>query len=119
MTTTLLLDSLLSHMPLREAQVETASHAIVNGINNSFPTMRQIGSDIATLRLLGYSHDPEADIIQSLAPMTASDLMKFYGENIQSHPRALFIVGNKKMLDMKRLSRVGKVVELKKGEIYR
>ncbi|MGN1253293.1 MAG: M16 family metallopeptidase [Prevotella sp.] len=119
MTTTLLLDSLLSHMPLREAQVETASHVIVNGINNSFPTMRQIGSDIATLRLLGYSHDPEADIIQSLAPMTASDLMKFYGENIQSRPRALFIVGNKKMLDMKRLSKIGKIVEVKKQDIYK
>jgi hypothetical protein len=51
--------------------------------------------------------------------MTASDLMKFYGENIQSRPRALFIVGNKKMLDMKRLSKIGKIVEVKKQDIYK
>ena len=119
MTTTLLLDSLLSNMPLRDAQVETASHAIVNGINNSFPAMRQIGADVASLRLLGYNQDPDADLIQSLAPMTASDLMSFCREHIQSRPRAFFIVGNKKLLDMKLLSRIGKVVELKKGETYR
>lgn len=119
MTTTLLLDSLLSDMPLRSAQVETARHAIVNGINNSFPTMRQIGAEVADLRLHGYAQDPEAGILKALAPMTASDLMRFYRANIQSRPRAIFIVGNKKMLDMKRLGKLGKIVILKKADIYK
>lgn len=119
MTTTLLLDSLLSDMPLRSAQVETARHAIVNGINNSFPTMRQIGAEVADLRLHGYAQDPEAGILKALAPMTASDLMRFYRGNIQSRPRAIFIVGNKKMLDMKRLGKLGKIVILKKADLYK
>lgn len=119
MTTTLLLDSLLSDMPLRSAQVETARHAIVNGINNSFPTMRQIGAEVADLRLHGYAQDPDAAILKALAPMTASDLMRFYRANIQSRPRAIFIVGNKKMLDMKRLGKLGKIVILKKADIYK
>lgn len=119
MTTTLLLDSLLSDMPLRDAQVGAASHAIVNGINNSFPTMRQIGTEVAALRLHGYAHDPEDDVLKALAPLTASDLMRFYRENIQPRPRAFFIVGNKKTLDMKRLSKLGKIVELKKEDIFR
>ena len=119
MTTMLLLDSLLSDMPLRSAQVETARHAIVNGINNSFPTMRQIGAEVADLRLHGYAQDPDAGILKALAPMTASDLMRFYRGNIQSRPRAIFIVGNKKMLDMKRLGKLGKIVILKKADIYK
>ena len=119
MTTTLLLDSLLSDMPLRSAQVETARHAIVNGINNSFPTMRQIGAEVADLRLHGYAQDPDAGILKALAPMTPSDLMRFYRENIQSRPRAIFIVGNKKMLDMKRLEKLGKIVILKKTDLYK
>ena len=119
MTTTLLLDSLLSDMPLRSAQVETARHAIVNGINNSFPTMRQIGAEVADLRLHGYAQDPEAGILKALAPMTASDLMRFYRENIQSRPRAIYIVGNKKMLDMQRLGKLGKIVILKKTDLYK
>ena len=119
MTTTLLLDSLLSDMPLRSAQVETARHAIVNGINNSFPTMRQIGAEVADLRLHGYAQDPDAGILKALAPMTPSDLMRFYRGNIQSRPRAIFIVGNKKMLDMKRLGKLGKIVILKKADIYK
>lgn len=119
MTTMLLLDSLLSDMPLRSAQVETARHAIVNGINNSFPTMRQIGAEVADLRLHGYAQDPDAGILKALAPMTPSDLMRFYRANIQSRPRAIFIVGNKKMLDMKRLGKLGKIVELKKADLYK
>jgi len=119
MTTTLLLDSLLSDMPLRSAQVETARHAIVNGINNSFPTMRQIGAEVADLRLHGYAQDPDAAILKALAPMTPSDLMRFYRGNIQSRPRAIFIVGNKKMLDMKRLGKLGKIVILKKTDLYK
>ncbi len=51
--------------------------------------------------------------------MTASDLMRFYRGNIQSRPRAIFIVGNKKMLDMKRLGKLGKIVILKKADIYK
>lgn len=119
MTTTLLLDSLLSDMPLRDAQVGAASHAIVNGINNSFPTMRQIGTEVAALRLHGYAHDPEDDVLKALAPLTASDLMRFYRENIQARPRAFFIVGNKKTLDRQRLGKLGKIVELKKEDIYK
>lgn len=119
MTTTLLLDSLLSDMPLRSAQVETARHAIVNGINNSFPTMRQVGAEVADLRLHGYAQDPDAGILKALAPMTPSDLMRFYRENIQSRPRAIYIVGNKKMLDMQRLGKLGKIVILKKADIYK
>lgn len=119
MTTTLLLDSLLSAMPLRDAQVGAASHAIVNGINNSFPTMRQIGTEVAALRLHGYAHDPEDDVLKALAPLTASDLMRFYRENIQPRPRAFFIVGNKKTLDRQRLGKLGKIVELKKEDIFR
>lgn len=119
MTTTLLLDSLLSDMPLRSAQVEAARHAIVNGINNSFPTMRQVGAEVADLRLHGYVQDPDAAILKALAPMTPSDLMRFYRENIQSRPRAIFIVGNKKMLDMKRLGKLGKIVILKKADLYK
>lgn len=119
MTTTLLLDSLLSDMPLRSAQVETARHAIVNGINNSFPTMRQVGAEVADLRLHGYAQDPDAGILKALAPMTPSDLMRFYRENIQSRPRAIYIVGNKKMLDMQRLGKLGKIVILKKADLYK
>ena len=74
---------------------------------------------MADLRLHGYAQDPDAGILKALAPMTPSDLMRFYRANIQSRPRAIFIVGNKKMLDMKRLGKLGKIVELKKADLYK
>ena len=74
---------------------------------------------IADKRLLGYDHDPRLDLLTSLKDMTLQDAVRFYDANIKSRPRAIIIVGNKKQLDMDRLRKMGKVVELKKTDIVR
>lgn len=117
-TTALLLDSLLMYMPLRPMAVETARLAIVNSVNNNFPSYRQIGSTIASYRLHGYVRDPDADIVGALDTLNARDLQQFYDRHVRTTPRAIIIVGNRKKLDMRQLGRLGKVVELKRKDIY-
>lgn len=119
MTTVALLDSLLANMPINVSSVDAAQHAIVNGINNGYPSMRQLGSRIADLRLRGYAHDPSADIMASLHGMGAADIEWFYDSQVRRAPHAIIIVGNKKMLDLRRLEKIGKVVMLKRDDIYK
>lgn len=117
--TTLLIDSLLGHMPLNESNIAPARQSIINSINNSYPAFRSIGSHIANLRLKGFGHDPNGDIYDELKGMGMSDVSGFYKQNIQNTPRAIIIVGNKKLLDLGKLSRLGRIVELAKKDIYR
>ena len=119
MQTLLLMDSLFDAMPVRAHNLEATKQLIVNSINNSFPTFRDLPVYIADKRLLGYDHDPNRDLLTSLKGMSLQDAVRFYDTNIKSRPRAIIIVGNKKQLDMDRLRKMGKVVELKKTDIVR
>lgn len=118
MQTTVLVDSLIGNMPLNEANVAPARQSIINSINNSYPAFRSSGSFIARLRLHGYDYDPDGDLYKALKNMGVNDVADYYKKNIQSRPKAIFIVGNKKLLDLEKLSRLGKIVELDKDDIY-
>jgi hypothetical protein len=43
----------------------------------------------------------------------------FYAQKVKGVPHAWIIVGNKRTLDMNRLARYGRIIELKKADIYR
>lgn len=117
MQTLTLLDSLLDHMPARRSNMEAARQAVVNGINNGYPTFRDLPVYVANNRLLGYGHDPGADLLHALDTLGIDDIMAFYRDHVRQQPRALIVVGNKRMLDMDRLRRMGRVVELKARDV--
>ncbi len=81
--------------------------------------MRQLGSKVADLRLRGYVNDPSADIVASLQGMGVEDIGRFYNSQVRRSPRAIIIVGNKKTLDFGQLEKMGKVVVLKREDIYK
>ena len=113
------LDSLLTDMPVNEQHVDAAKQEILNNINNSYPAFRQLPNFISNYRLLGYPEDPRAVLANIVPTLTAADMVDFYNQNIRRQPRAYFIIGNKKQLDLQALTKYGRVVELKKEDIMR
>ena len=55
----------------------------------------------------------------NLPTLTTADMVDFYNQNIRQQPRAYFIIGNKKQLDLQALTKYGRVVELKKEDLMR
>ena len=113
------LDSLLAHMPVNEQNVEAAKQELLNEVNNLYPTFRQLPASVAAYRAEGYAADPRTAYVGLVPTLTAADMTDFYRRHIQQQPRAVFIIGNKKQLDMKQLSRYGRIVELKEKDIIR
>lgn len=111
------LDSLLSDMPINEQGVLTAKQEVINDINNSYPSYRQLPNFISTYRMAGYTEDPRSAVAHIVPTLTAADVQQFYEKSIRHQPRVVFIVGNKHHLDFQQLSKYGKVVELKKSDI--
>ena len=111
------LDSLLSNMPVNEQNVAAAKQDILNDINNTYPTFRQLPNFVSNYRALGYSEDPRTQTARMVPTLTAADMSAFYHENIRQQPRAYFVIGNKKQLDMMTLAKYGRIVELKKNDI--
>ncbi len=114
-----MLDSLFCNMPLREKNVEAIKQEAVNRINNSYPSFRNIGVMIANYKEEGYNEDPNKGIVKNIPLLGMSDITSYYKDNIQNQPRAIIIVGNKKMLPLKEIARYGHIIELKKSDIYR
>jgi predicted Zn-dependent peptidase len=114
-----MLDSLFRDMPLREQNIEAVKQEAINRINNNYPSFRNIGSMIANNKKLGYTEDPNTEIVRLIPELKMSDIVSYYKDHIQNRPRAIIIVGNKKKLPMEQLAKYGNIVELKKRDIYR
>ncbi len=113
------LDSLMRHMPVNEQNVAAAKQEILSNINNTYPSFRQLANSVSNYRTLGYKEDPRAVLAREVPKLTTADMVGFYQRNIQQQPRAYFIIGNKKQLDMQQLQKYGRVVELKKEDVMR
>ena len=113
------LDSIFTDMPLRPANVDATRQQIINSVNNSYPSFRNMGSYVANQQLYGYTEDADKYLVELLPAMGIADVTAFYEQNIQKAPRVTTIVGNKANLDMKQLSRLGRVIECSRSDIFR
>ena len=113
------LDSLLRDMPVNEQNVAAAKQEILNNINNTYPSFRQLPNFVSNYRALGYGEDPRTSLARIVPTLTTTDMVDFYRQNIRQQPRVFFVIGNKKQLDLQQLSKYGRVVELKKDDIMR
>ncbi|MBR5325482.1 MAG: insulinase family protein [Prevotella sp.] len=114
------IDSLLRQMPMKEENLEAARQSVLSDIQNDYPTFRGMGKYIANQLGNGYTTDPNAGIAELLPGISTQDVMQFYQQHIaKNRNRVWIIIGDKKLTDMKALAHYGKIVELKKEEIYR
>jgi predicted Zn-dependent peptidase len=105
---------------MKESNLDAARQSVLNDIQNSYPTFRSMPAFIANQRLDGYTSNPDAEIARLLPTISADDIVQFSKQFISTNPnRVWIIIGDKKLTDMKALARFGRVIELKKEEIYR
>lgn len=113
-----ILQELVSNMPERSERVDGVKRTIRNLMNNEYPSGRSISLKIANYRREGYESDPNAGYLQAIQDMDMDDILRFYREKIQGHPIVYAIVGNSKMVDMKKLAVFGKIIKVTKKDIY-
>ena len=113
-------DSLLRQLPIKETNLDAARQSVLNDIQNGFPTFRSIASYVANKRMDGFTADPEAAIARELPAVTTQDVVQFHRQYVgENNNRVWIVIGDKKLTDMRALTRFGKVVELKKEDVYK
>ena len=114
------IDSLLRQMPMKEENLEAARQGVMNDIQIEYPTFRKITKYVANEMRDGHTVNPYTALAKLVPGITAHDVVQFHQQRIAGNQNRVWIViGDKKLTDMKALARFGKVVELKKEEIYR
>lgn len=117
LTTLLLIDSLQAHMPWDEQDMLTARQACVNNVNNASPNFRERPDYVAGQELCGHAQDPNIALVEAIRRTTPQSVRDYYHASVQPAPRAYFVIGNLKAIDRAALRRLGRIVELKKGDI--
>ncbi len=117
LTTLLLIDSLQAHMPWDEQDMLTARQACVNNVNNATPNFRERPDYVAGQELCGHAQDPNIALVEAIRRTTPQSVRDYYHASVQPAPRAYFVIGNLKAIDRAALRRLGRIVELKKGDI--
>jgi predicted Zn-dependent peptidase len=112
------LDKLIKEIPVKPDRLPAVKQSLVNQLSNDYPTFRNIPGKIASLLNEGYRSDPNESLAEKLAQMSMDDVLRFYDANLRDKPVAYMIVGNSRKIDMGKLADFGKIVKVKKEELY-
>ena len=112
------LDELIRQMPVKPERLPAVRQSLINQLSNDYPTFRKIPGRIASLLNEGYLSDPNEKLIAGLSQIEMTDILRFYEENIKNRPVIYTITGNSRKIDMEKLSAFGKIIKVKKEDLY-
>lgn len=110
---------LVRKMPEKSERIPMIRSYLEQSSLTRYPGFRSLSTYIVGLKQKGFTDDPAKLFNDDYKKLKFSDISEFYQKNIRETPMVITIVGNKKMLDYKALSKYGKVVDVKEKELYR
>jgi len=103
---------LMNNMPAATAQFEAAKAATLKKIAAQRITKSNIFWSYERLQKLGIENDNREAMYNTIKNMSLEDLKEFFNRNIRGEKYNVLVIGNKKDIDMKALSKLGKVQEM-------
>ncbi len=103
---------LMTTMPEVEKQFNQAKEATLKQIAAQRITKSNIFWTYEGLKKRGIDNDNRENIYNTIKNMSLSDLKTFFDENIKGENYNVLVIGNKKDVDMKALSKLGEVKEM-------
>ncbi len=109
---------LVDNLPKSQERFDEARESLISQYRTTKTGFREVIGTVRAWERLGLPIDPRRDRFAALK-MANYDLMSaFHQTEIASKPRLVSIVGDKKRIDMDRLSKVGKIVEVGPDDIF-
>jgi len=103
---------LMTNMPEAEMQFNQAKEATLKKIAAQRITKSNIFWTYEGLKKKGIDNDNREEMYNTIKNMTLSDLKSFFDTNIKGESYNVLVIGNKKDIDMKALSKLGKIQEM-------
>ena len=109
---------LIRDMPQKPERLDMIKDYLVQSAVTSKPFFRDLSEKVITWQNLGYKTDPSKINIPEYNDILFKDINKFYEKNVKSKPIVIMIVGDKKKVDLKSLSKYGKVIKIKERKLF-
>ncbi|WGD34580.1 M16 family metallopeptidase [Olleya sp. YS] len=103
---------LMNNMPESEAQFQAAKESTLKKLAAQRINKSNIFWSYERLQKRGMSEDNREAMYNAIKDMTMEDLREFFNNNIKGENYNVMVIGNKNDVDMKALSKLGKVQEM-------
>ncbi len=103
---------IMTEMPEAQEQFDQAKESTLKQIAADRVTKSNIFWTYEGLKKRGISEDNRQKMYDAIKDMTLADLREYFQKNISGEDYNVMVIGNKKDIDMKALSMLGKVQEL-------
>lgn len=113
------MNSLMQEMPEKPERLSVIKQSIINQVNNDYPSFRELSEKVAGFKRSGFDSDPSEALLTGIAEMDMKDIVRFYRRNVRLKPIVYIIVGNSRRIDMDKLTKFGKIIKLRKKDIYK
>ncbi len=110
--------NLFTNIPLSEERFGKTIESLINLYCTSKITFREVAGAAVSWEHLGLTGDPRKARLDAIRKAKSDNLVQFHAQHIKNNPRILGIVGDKSRIDMDRLAKSGKIVNVKKEEIF-
>lgn len=111
---------LVVNMPERQDKLDICKQYLKTAGSSQYHNFNAIPSNVYRWKeIYGYDHDVRQERIEQIQSLTMNDVKAFHEKYIAKRPFIVFISGNTKKIDMKELSKYGKVTEVKYKDMFR
>ncbi|MBQ8673124.1 MAG: insulinase family protein [Bacteroides sp.] len=109
---------LINEMPQNPERIENIKSYLRQSMLTTHPDFRDKAQHLVHLQQMGYTDDPAKENLAKVDALTFDDIVKFYEEHIKGKPYAIAILGNPKLIDLKKLEKFGKVIRLNERKLF-
>jgi len=113
------LTQLLDDMPQKADRMEMIRKSLMQSINSEAPEFRYRSNFIQYYFDAGYKYDYRKDYYGSYQKMSFQDIYEFYLKNVKGKQNLITVVGDKTKIDMVKLAKFGKIIEMRKEDILK
>ena len=110
--------SILRDMPKYTERMQAIKNYLTWSSILQTPSFRAVGIYIDYYNRIGYVEDPVKSNIEAYENLEFEDIVKFWINNIKDKPMAMAIVGDKSRVNLKELSKYGKLVEINPDKLF-
>ncbi|OHD14345.1 MAG: hypothetical protein A2Z98_12335 [Spirochaetes bacterium GWB1_27_13] len=110
--------NLINNMPKKEERLNLIKETLIQNIYTDRDDFRYLSKTIKNLKKIGFTEDPNIFNLEVYNKLNFNDIANFYDKRIKNKPIAISIVGDKTKIDMKKLSKFGKIIFVNEWDIY-
>ncbi|MDD2549502.1 MAG: insulinase family protein [Bacteroidales bacterium] len=111
-------NGLIRDMPAKTERIDMIRNHLQLSALTKRPSFRGLASTVESWKNQGYEADPMVTNMPAYKNITWDTVDTFYKENMKDKPLVYMIVGDKRNIDFKGLSKYGQVVEVKEKKLF-